>query len=416
VRNSPPHCTKRPPSCLTARWRPGLIVRGLWLEIKIRTAQGEPLSKIAAELGIDRKTARKLRDSDVDPNVAIVRTRASRFAHHSKYVRERLTFGVPIAQIARDVARRSGETIPYTSFWEFASKLIAQRPEPVEEVRFETAPAQQAQCDWADFGDVIEDNVVQALSLFVMVLGYSRHTFACFTTSMDEGALQRAHQDAFEDFVGVPHSILYDNMRTVTSGRDGEGRPIWQRDFADFAGRYGYRPSCARPYRAKTKGKVERTIGFIRRSFLTGRTFANKADADAQLAVWLKEINQRRHGTHDELIHERLAHERPLLIPLRSGLPRRERVVVRVVDAEGAIIYSTNVYELPRGYRGRELTIRDDGRTLRTFAGGALIYEHELAAGRGERIRRRELVAPALERNAPTVPQRSLAVYDELVG
>jgi len=60
--------------------------------------------------------------------------------------------------------------------------------------------------------------------------------------------------------------------------------------------------------------------------------------------------------------------------------------------------------------------VRDDGRILRAFAGGALIYEHELVSGRGERIRRREIVAPALERNAPLVPQRSLDVYDELAG
>jgi len=386
------------------------------MEIKIRTAQGEPLSQVAADLGIDRKTARKLRDADADPSAVIIRRRVSRFVEHTDYVRERLAAGVPVAQIARDVARRSGATIAYTSFWEFATKINAVRPRRAEEVRFETAPAQQAQCDWADFGDVAEDGVSRSLALFVMVLGYSRHTFACFTTSMDEAALQRAHQDAFEDLGGVPHAILYDNMRTVTSGRDGEGRPIWQRDFADFAGRYGFGPSCARPYRAKTKGKVERTIGFIRRSFLTGRTFVDKADADAQLAAWLQEINRRRHGTHGEFVHERLAHERPLLIPLRAGMARRERVVTRVVDAEGAITYGANAYELPRGYRGRELTVRDDGRILRAFAGGALIYEHELVSGRGERIRRREIVAPALERNAPLVPQRSLDVYDELAG
>ncbi len=117
---------------------------------------------------------------------------SSRFAKHTDYVRQRLVAGVPVAQIARDVARRSGEAIPYTSFWEFASKLSARRPEPIEEVRFETAPAQQAQCDWAGFGDVVEDEVAQSLTLFVMVLGYSRHTYACFTTSMDEAALQRA--------------------------------------------------------------------------------------------------------------------------------------------------------------------------------------------------------------------------------
>lgn len=386
------------------------------MEIKIRTAQGEPLSQIAAELGIDRKTARKLRDAEADPNVKIVRKRASRFVEHTAYVQERIGAGVPVAQIARDLARRCGMPVPYTSFWEFAAKLGAESRKPIEEVRFETEPAQQAQCDWADFGEILEEDGQRALSLFVMVLGYSRHTFACLTTSMDEAALQRAHQDAFSDFGGVPHAVLYDNMRTVTSGRDGEGRPIWQRDFADFAGRYGFRPSCARPYRAKTKGKVERTIGFIRRSFLAGRTFVDKADADAQLAAWLRESNQRRHGTHGEFVNERFAREQPLLIAVRAGMARRERVVTRVVDAEGVVTYDTNAYELPRGYRGRELTVRDDGRTLRVCAGNALIYQHDLAPGRGERIKRHDVVAPVSKQTEPIIPRRSLDVYDEVIG
>jgi transposase len=387
------------------------------MDIKIRTAQGVPLSRIAADLGIDRKTARKLRDADADPSGKIVRPRSSRFSKHESYVRDRLAAGVPIAQIARDLARQSGKEIPYTSFWEFANK-IAGAPKPiVEEVRFETAPAEQAQCDWADFGEIVEDGQTKDLSLFVMVLGYSRHTFASFTTSMDEASLQRAHQNTFEDFGGVPHSILYDNMKTVTTGRDDEGRPIWHRGFADFAGRYGFRLACARPYRAKTKGKVERAIGFIRRSFLTGRHFADLTDANAQLATWLSEVNTRRHGTHGELVHERFAQERPLLIPLRTGLAYAERVVTRVVNAEGAISYGANVYELPRGYRRRELIVRDDGRRLRVFADGSLVYEHPLLEGSNQRARRREIPLPALERAPLPEPRpRSLAIYDDLIS
>jgi hypothetical protein len=121
------------------------------------------------------------------------------------------------------------------------------------------------------------------------------------------------------------HRKLYDNMKTVTTGQDAESKPIWQRSFADFAGRYGFTPKCARPYRAKTKGKVERTIGFIRRSFLAGRTFADITDANVQLKTWLAEVNMRRHGTHGEFVHERFAAERPLLIQLRRDMLTIER-------------------------------------------------------------------------------------------
>ena len=288
-------------------------------------------------------------------------------------------------------------------------------PPFLEEVRFETPPAQQAQCDWSDFGTIVEDGEVRTLSLFVMLLGFSRHTFGCFSTSMDEISLQRCHVAAFEDFGGVPNSVLYDNMKTVSTGRDAEHQPIWQRDFADFAARYGFTPKCAQPYRAKTKGKVERAIGFIRRSFLPGRVFTDLHDANVQLAAWLAQVNTRRHGTHGELIHERYAKERALLTPLRTGMPAVERSAMRVVDAEGAITYAANVYELPRGYRGRTLLVREDGRRLRVYDGSALICERELLSGRGQRARRVPPDVVSLkERQRIVVERRALDVYDEL--
>ena len=91
--------------------------------------------------------------------------------------------------------------------------------------------------------------------------------------------------------------------------------------------------------------------------------------------------------THGELVNQRFDRELKLLIPLRTGLANVERVV----DAEGAISYGANVYELPRGYRRRELIVRDDGRRLRVFADGALVYEHVLLEGSNQRARRQDI-------------------------
>ena len=83
----------------------------------------------------------------------------------------------------------------------------------------------------------MEDGQAAGLSLFVLVLGYSWHIFARFSTSMDEYSLHRERLAAFADFGGVPSEILYDNMKTATTVRNAESEPIWQRSFADFAGR-----------------------------------------------------------------------------------------------------------------------------------------------------------------------------------
>lgn len=106
------------------------------MTIKIRTAQGVPLAKIAADLGIDRKTARKLRDADAEPTVTL-RRRPSKLDEYGDWIRDRLAAGVPAAQLTRDLKRR-GVDIPYPTLRDFARRLRPPRETPVEEVRFET--------------------------------------------------------------------------------------------------------------------------------------------------------------------------------------------------------------------------------------------------------------------------------------
>ena len=258
------------------------------------------------------------------------------------------------------------------------------------------------------------------LCLFVMILGYSRFVYATFTTSMNELVLQRCHQEAFAAFGGVPHEMLYDNMKTVTVGRDESYRPIFQREFAEFAARYGFMPKCAQPYRAKTKGKVERAIGFLQTSFLPGRTFTDLVDANAQLCDWLSQANARVHRTHGEIVSVRFAREAPMLIALRPGMQLVAKTAMRVVDVEGYVNYATNRYELPRGYRGRTIHLRDDGAYLRMYDGPSLICEHAVLIGRDGRSRRASTapaaVASLQEYRSVTVERRSLAFYDEIAS
>ena len=102
---------------------------GIWMDMKVRTAQGVPLSRVAADLGIDRKTARKHRDAESDlETISIFRRRTSRFAEHEVYVWKQLKDGVRISQIARELALKSNKHIPRTSFWEYASRLAGPSP------------------------------------------------------------------------------------------------------------------------------------------------------------------------------------------------------------------------------------------------------------------------------------------------
>ena len=382
------------------------------MKIKVQAAHGVPLTRIAAEHGIDRKTARKLRDAPIEPTVTL-RRRPSRLDAYAEWIAERLKAGVPAAQLTRDLARR-GVVVPYPTVRDFARKLRPKGGPQLEEVRFETPPAKQAQCDWAEAGWMLEQNVSFPLHLFIMVLGYSRKTFAMFTSSMDELTLQRCHLEAFVSYGGVPYSILYDNPTTITLRRDEHAQPVWNRDFADFAARYGFVPICAQPYRAKTKGKVERTIGFLRTSFFPGRTFVDFDDAQRQLREWIAESNRRVHRTHGEIVDVRFAREAPLLLPLRAGMAVISRTETRVVDAEGFISYGSNRYQMPSGQRSCNLIVVDNGSSLRFYSGEVLVCEHRRLQGKGRLSLHGQQNSKIPMLLALAVERRPLSEYDEV--
>ena len=159
-------------------------------------------------------------------------------------------------------------------------------------VRFETPPGRQAQVDFAQFQVIFADDseVPRIVWLFSLVLGSSRWLWARFVLHQDLQTVLRCHIAAFADLGGVPEEILYDRMKTAVIGEAAEGGIVYNRTLLDFAGHYRFHPKACRPYRAKTKGKVERPFRYIRQDFFLGRTFRNLDDLNAQLADWLATV------------------------------------------------------------------------------------------------------------------------------
>ena len=153
------------------------------------------------------------------------------------------------------------------------------RPEPVKpfEVRFETPPGTQAQVYLArfevEFGD--EPGVTRIVWLFSLVLGFSRLIWARFVVHQDLQTILRCHMAALEAIGGAPQEILYDRMKTAVIGEDSDGLVVYNRGLLDLARHYGFQPRACRPYRPKTKGKVERPFRYIREDFFLGGLFRN---------------------------------------------------------------------------------------------------------------------------------------------
>ncbi len=217
-------------------------------------------------------------------------------------------------------------------------------------VRFETMPGLQAQVDWAFFENyrVCQDGEWKKLYCFLMVLGYSRMRYIEFVTDMSTSTLIRCHQNAFRYFGGYPEEILYDNMKQVVVKR-----LLKQEDstlnsqFEDFAGFYGFKPILCRPYRGQTKGKVERTVAFVRDNFMTGIKYENLDDLNNQAMNWNVKVNSKTHATTNEIPTSRLKEEN--LSPLvREYII--DKINVRKVEKDCLISYAGNKYSVPSEY------------------------------------------------------------------
>ena len=195
---------------------------------------------------------------------------------------------------------------------------VRPHPEPEPLVRFETAPGRQAQLDFAE----VRFPWGKRYALLV-VLGYSRLLWLKFYSRQTMRVVMTGLEEAFAYFGGVPAEILFDQMKSViiddTRGEPG-GKLLENPEFLRFAAHWGFRVRACRPYRAKTKGKVERPVSYLRGNFLYGRDFLGDADVDDQARRWLDATaNARVHGTTKELPRVRFERdERAVLLPLAS--------------------------------------------------------------------------------------------------
>ena len=400
--------------------------------------QGLSVTAIARRTGRDPKTVRKYIESGLEPPVYGPRQvgRPAKLLPFVDYVRERLAAfpDLTATRLLREIRERGfgGAYSPVKRF--VAAIRPNEGPKPFE-VRFETPPGLQAQVDFARFVVAFEDEpgVNRIIWLFSLVLGHSRHIFARFVLHQDLQTLLRGHMAAFEAIGGVPVEILYDRMKTAVTGQDGEGHIVYNRSLLALAQHYGFLPKACRPYRAKTKGKVERPFRYIREDFFLGRSFRDMDDLNRQLADWLATVaNVRLHGTTNRIVADAFAAEQPELQALPAGPFDALIKLERRVSHDGFVAIGGNYYSVPDRTR-RLVEVHQLAHEIRILDAGRLVARHPVMEGRKQYLvdpahrqgnaartqrhgfpHRREEEGLTFLRPGEQVASRSLAIYQAI--
>lgn len=392
--------------------------------IKALNERGVYQKDIAEQMGVHPKTVSRALQRGSAPQREVVR-RGSKLEPYKGLVDQLLGEGVWNGRVILRELQAAGYGGGYTMLRQYiAPKRVLRSGRRT--VRFETAPGKQLQSDW---GEIVTQIGGVACKVYFIVneLAYSRRFHFWAAVRQDAEHTYEGLIRSFEYLGGVPQEVLVDNQKAAVLSHAAAAAVQFQARFVDLADHYGFTPRACRPYRARTKGKDERMVGYIKGHFFVRyRAFESLSHLNQRAEQWLQEeADQRVQGTVQEVVQERFGREALHLQPLpavRYDTAYRE---VRHVAWDGYVDVRGNRYSVPAALAGQLVTVRiglDD--TLRIYHnagdsaddGKTLVANHVLRAVHQGWATVAEHHAPLWSetvRSQAQVERRSLQVYEE---
>jgi transposase len=335
--------------------------------------------------------------------------------------------------VRQDLLREHGITVSLRTVERAAAPLRqALQAEARACLRFETAPGKQLQIDFGGTTVSIGGEPVR-VHLFVATLGYSRRPFVRAFRHERQSAWFDGMEGAFQRFGGVPQEVVFDNARALVDHHDAATREVRFNERLHAFGHYwGFRPWACAPYRARTKGKDERGVGYVKRNAIAGHDFISWAALEGHLDWWMREIaDQRVHGTTGEAPLARFQRDEAAALAPLDGRPPfgQMRELVRRVQADCTIAVDGNSYSVPWRLIGESVQVTVCGGQVRVSHAGQEVAVHAETAGRRQRIvdpthfhgvagaaRPVSVVVPPVAAPPPPALLRPLAEYERAAG
>ena len=347
------------------KWRIGTIARQLNLH-------HSSVERVIAQAGIP-KPERTRRPSIIDPYLPFI---VDTLAQYPSLTAARLY------QMAVERGYPGGPS-------HFREHVAQLRPKKLPEafLRLKTLPGEQAQVDWACFGDVQIGQAKRQLMAFVMVLSYSRRIFVQFFLNARMGPFLQGHVNAFEQWQSVPRVCLYDNLKSAVLSR--QGRAIeFNPALLELAAHYRFEPRPVAVARGNEKGRVERAIRYIRDNFFAGRTWSDLDDLNAQALAWSQgfAMDRRCPGDTSRTVREVFAEEQSKLMVLPDNPFAAEEKLAVSVGKTPFVRFDLNDYSDPHEYVRCNLTVVADEQRVRVLHEHQVIACHPRHYGKAEQL------------------------------
>lgn len=261
----------------------------------------------------------------------------------------------------------------------FRHLVAGMRPRRAAEafLRLRTLPGEEGQCDWAHMGYLQVGRARRPLMAFLLVLSYSRRIYLRFFLNARMESFLRGHVEAFEAFDGVPRVVLYDNLKSAVLERVGDAIRF-NPTLLGFAAHYRFEPRPVAVARGSEKGRVERSVQYVRSSFFAAREYSDLDDLNAQAKAWCEGLAGERRWPQDKALsqHEAFTAEQPSLM----GLPEREyalgeRLAVQV-NKHPYVRFDLNDYTVPHKFVRRTLEVLATEKCIRVFDGTTEVASH----------------------------------------
>lgn len=359
---------------------------------RLATVEGWRPGRIARQLGVHHSTVKRLLARlPTPPGVPAAEPvrRASMLDGFLAWLREQLDRypTLPASQLY-EMARRRGYPGGADHFRHRLAEL-GLRPRKAPEAFFElrTLPAEQAQVDWADFGRRQVQGGERRLFAFVMVLSFSRQLFVRFFYDARLPSFLAGHVEAFAAFGGVPRRLLYDNLKSAVLERVDEGIRFHPR-LLELADAYGYEPRPVAPRRGNEKGRVERSIRYLRGAFFPLRAHLQLEALNGEARRWCAEVAASRGWPQDRrrTVEQAFRQEQPLLVPLPADpFPCHERLLA-CARRTPYVTFDANRYSIPHDRIARTLTLLVDLDEVRIFDRETEIATHRRSWDKGQLI------------------------------